>query len=90
MRAVSFGLFTMALTPLVVLLVETGAPGTAEWTIAFARAVLTTTGGLIAVAANFLLWPSLEPDLVAAEVKTRDRCAWPVRRGRVRQLAGPE
>ncbi len=68
-RAVSFGLFMMALTPLVVLLVETGAPNTGEWLIAFARAAFTTIGGLIAVGANFLLWPSREPDLVAAEVK---------------------
>jgi uncharacterized membrane protein YccC len=68
-RAVSFGLFMMALTPLVVLLVETGAPGTHEWQIAIARAGLTMMGGLIAVGANFLLWPSHEPDLVAAEVK---------------------
>jgi uncharacterized membrane protein YccC len=68
-RSVSFGLFTMALTPLVVLLVETGASDTGDWQIAIARAVLTTIGGLIAVAANFLLWPSREPDLVAAEVK---------------------
>jgi len=68
-RAVSFGLFMMALTPLVVLLVETGSPDTHEWMIAFARAALTTIGGLIAVGANFLLWPSREPDLVAAEAK---------------------
>ena len=68
-RAVSLGLFMMALTPLVVLLVETGAPDTGEWTIALARASLTGLGGVIAVAANFLLWPSREPDLVAAEVK---------------------
>jgi uncharacterized membrane protein YccC len=68
-RAVSFGLFMMALTPLVVLLVETGSPGTGGWTIAFARAAFTILGGLIAVGANFLLWPSREPDLVAAEVK---------------------
>lgn len=68
-RAVSFGLFMMALTPLIVLLVETGSSDTGEWTIALARAALTTIGGLIAVGANFLLWPSREPDLVAAEVK---------------------
>jgi uncharacterized membrane protein YccC len=68
-RAVSFGLFMMALTPLVVLLVETGAPGADEWMIAFARAAFTILGGLIAVAANFLLWPSREPDLVAEEVR---------------------
>ena len=68
-RAVSFGLFMMALTPLVVLLVETGSPDTGEWIIALARAAFTTIGGLVAVAANFLLWPSREPDLVAAEVR---------------------
>ena len=68
-RGVSFGLFMMALTPLIVLLVETGSPDSHEWQIAFARAALTTIGGLIAVGANFLLWPSHEPDLVAAEVK---------------------
>jgi uncharacterized membrane protein YccC len=68
-RAVSFGLFMLALTPLVVLLVETGAPDTHDWVIAAARAGLTTIGGLVAVGANFLLWPSREPDLVAPEVK---------------------
>jgi len=68
-RSVSLGLFQMALTPVIVLLVETGAPGTDEWQIAFARAAFTTIGGLVAVGANFLLWPSREPDLVAAEVK---------------------
>lgn len=68
-RAVSLGLFMMALTPLVVLLVETGAPDTGEWLIAVARAGLTAIGGLVAVAANFLLWPSREPDLVVPEVK---------------------
>ncbi len=36
---------------------------------ALARAALTTIGGLIAVSANFLLWPSREPELVAAEVR---------------------
>ena len=68
-RSVSFGLFMMALTPLIVLLVETGSPDSHEWQIAVARAALTTIGGLIAVGANFLLWPSREPDLVAAEVR---------------------
>jgi uncharacterized membrane protein YccC len=67
-RAVSFGLFMLALTPLVVLLVETGAPDTGEWVIAAARAALTALGGLVAVGANFLLWPSREPDLLADEV----------------------
>ena len=68
-RMVSFGLFMMALTPLVVLLVETGSPDTGEWVIAGARAGFTTIGGLIAVAANFLLWPSREPELLAPQAK---------------------
>jgi uncharacterized membrane protein YccC len=68
-RTVSFGLFMMALTPLIVLLVETGSPDAGEWMIAGIRAAFTVIGGLIAVAANFLLWPSREPDLVAPEVK---------------------
>jgi len=68
-RAVSLGLFMMALAPVIVLLVETGAPDTGEWQIAVARAALTPIGGLIAVGANFLLWPSREPELVAIEVK---------------------
>ncbi|PPQ40184.1 FUSC family protein [Rhodopila globiformis] len=68
-RAVSLGMFMLALTPLVVLLVETGAPGAGEWQIAVMRAALTTLGGLIAVAAGFLLWPSRERELVAGEVR---------------------
>jgi uncharacterized membrane protein YccC len=68
-RAVSLGLFMTALTPLVVLLVETSAPDTGEWRIAASRAILTTIGGIIAVAAGFLLWPSRERELVAAEVR---------------------
>lgn len=66
-RSVSLGLFMLALTPLVVLLVETGEPDTSEWVIAGARAALTTVGGLLAVAATFLLWPSREPARVATE-----------------------
>jgi uncharacterized membrane protein YccC len=65
-RAVNFGLFMMALTPLVVLLVEAGEPETSEWRIALARATLTIVGGLLAVAASFGLWPSREPKRLVA------------------------
>gem|GEM_PF-344563 len=57
LRAVSLGLFMVALTPLIVLLVEVGAPGEAGWTIALARAGFTTLGGVMALAASYLLWP---------------------------------
>ena len=43
-RAVSLGLFMATLTPLVVLLVETGVPGTSEWSIALARFALHHAG----------------------------------------------
>jgi uncharacterized membrane protein YccC len=69
MRSVSYGLFMLGLTPLVVLLVETGEPAASEWRIAAARAVLTTIGGIGAVAANFVLWPSREPARVTAEAR---------------------
>ena len=68
-RAVSLGLFTATLTPLVVLLVESIVPGTSEWSIAWARFVLTATGGVIAVAAGFLLWPTWEPGRLGQEAR---------------------
>ncbi|HUN45335.1 MAG TPA: FUSC family protein [Stellaceae bacterium] len=68
-RAVSFGLFMAALTPMIVLLVELGQPGASEWMIAGARALLTLAGGVIAVAGCYLLWPSWEPNRVAEEIR---------------------
>jgi uncharacterized membrane protein YccC len=68
-RAVSFGLFMLALTPLVVLLVETGQPDTSEWSIAAARFAFTTLGGGVAVAAGFVLWPSWEPERLGQEAR---------------------
>jgi uncharacterized membrane protein YccC len=69
-RAVSLGLFMAALTPLVVLLVETGIPGTSEWSIAWARFALTTLGGILAVGAGFVLWPTWEPERLPQEART--------------------
>src|SRR5258707_640240 len=68
-RAVSFGLFMAALTPMIVLLVELGAPGTSEWMIAGARALFTFAGGVVAVAGCYLLWPSWEPDRLTEEIR---------------------
>jgi uncharacterized membrane protein YccC len=66
-RSVSLGMFMAALTPLVVLLVETSQPGTSEWLIAAARAGFTTLGGTMAVLSCFVLWPSWEPKRLLAE-----------------------
>jgi uncharacterized membrane protein YccC len=68
-RGVSLGLFVAALTPLIVLLVETGQPGTSEWSIAAARFALTTLGGIVAVAAGFVLWPTWEPERLGQEAR---------------------
>ncbi len=85
-RAVNFGLFMMALTPLVVLLVETGQPDTAEWRIALARAATTIAAGWPSVAAGFVLWPSREPERLVAGAREAIGRAWPLRRGGVRRL----
>ncbi len=69
-RSVSFGLFMAALTPMIVLLVELGQPGTSEWIIAGARALLTLAGGVIAIAGCYFLWPSWEPERLDAELRT--------------------
>ena len=55
--------------------------GHREWRIALARAALTIVGGLVAVAASFLLWPSREPERLVCERAGRDRRARPLRRG---------
>ncbi len=59
-RRVSLALFLAALTPLVVLLVEIGEPDTSEWLIAAMRAGFTVIGGVLAMVACFVLWPSRE------------------------------
>jgi uncharacterized membrane protein YccC len=59
-RAVNFGLFIAALTPMIVLLIEQIAPGTDEITVAISRIDYTLLGGALAVAANLLLFPAFE------------------------------
>lgn len=69
LRAVSFGLFVSLLTPMIVLLVELGQPGTSDWMIAGERVLLTLLGGVSAIAACYVLWPSWEPHRLPADVK---------------------
>jgi uncharacterized membrane protein YccC len=59
-RQVSYAVYIAVYTPTVILLVENIHPGGPAWRIALARAGFTILGGLIAVAANFILWPSRE------------------------------
>jgi uncharacterized membrane protein YccC len=67
-RTVSFGLFMVGLTPLVVLLVEFGEPGQSEWVVLGMRAGFTVAGGMLALAGCYLLWPSWEPARLRNEV----------------------
>ncbi len=69
-RGVNFGAFIALLTPLVVLLTEFSRPGTGELLIAALRALYTLAGGVLAVLACLLLWPSWEPDRLRRELRT--------------------
>ncbi len=68
-RQVSYGVYIAVYTPTVILLVESTHPHESQWRIAAARAGFTILGGLIAVAANTVLWPSWEPDRVMADLQ---------------------
>ena len=64
-RQVSYGAYIACLTPLVVILFDVAEPGHAEWLIATMRTLYTVGGGVAAVLACTLLWPSWEPDRTA-------------------------
>ncbi len=68
-RQVSYGVYIAVYTPTVILLVESIHPGESQLRIAAARAGFTVLGGLIAVAANMLLWPIWEPDRVRSDLR---------------------
>src|SRR6185312_14654125 len=66
-RQVSFGLFMMAVTPIVVLLSELEQASVSSWALAGTRALFTLAGGTLALAACLFLWPSWEPDRLRRE-----------------------
>ena len=65
----SYGVYIAVYTPVVILLVEQIRPGEDQVHIAIARAGFTIMGGLIAVAANALLWPSWQPAQVQSDLR---------------------
>jgi len=67
-RQVSYAVYIAVYTPVVILLVEQIRPLEDQTQIALARAGFTVMGGLIAVAANMLLWPSWEPEQVRRDL----------------------
>ncbi len=68
-RQVSYGVYIAVYTPVVILLVEQIRPLEDQTQIALARAGYTILGGLIAVAANAVLWPAWQPAQVARDLK---------------------
>ncbi len=69
LRRVSFGLFLIALTPMVILLVESGTPDASEFSIALMRALYTVIGGVIALLCSLALWPGRQPQRALDEVR---------------------
>ena len=69
-RRVSYAVYIAVYTPTVILLVENIRPTDVAWHIALARGGFTIAGGVIAVVANMLLWPTWEPDRVRADLDT--------------------
>ncbi|MCW6508206.1 FUSC family protein [Lichenifustis flavocetrariae] len=68
-RQVSYGAYVACLTPLVVVLFDVVEPGHSDATIAAMRLFYTGAGGLLAIAACMVLWPSWEPDRLLGELK---------------------
>ncbi|MDX5930977.1 FUSC family protein [Acidiphilium acidophilum] len=65
-RGVNYSAYVAVLTPMIVLLIEQIEPGLDQWTIAVSRVGFTLAGGLLAVAANLVLWPSFEGNRLGA------------------------
>ncbi len=76
LRQVSYGLFTAAMTPLIIVLVEVSHTMTEQWVVAGERAALTALGGAIAIAANFLLWPQRRSAVLAETAAIAAHGAW--------------
>jgi uncharacterized membrane protein YccC len=58
LMARNYGLGVLFLTPFIILLLNTALPG--DWEVAAVRSFDTVIGGLLALLAGYLLWPSWE------------------------------
>ena len=68
-RGVNYSAFIAVLTPMIILLIEQIVPGESARLVALSRIGFTLAGGLLAIAANLLLWPSFEANRLAAATR---------------------
>jgi uncharacterized membrane protein YccC len=71
MRPINYGLYTLALTPMIMVMLDVGH--TANWETSFLRVVHTFVGGILAVVGGYVLFPIWEkqklPGELAAAIK---------------------
>ncbi len=68
-KGVNYSLYIAILTPMIVLLIEQVMPGSSQLVVAMSRIGFTVAGGVLAVGANLLLWPSFESNRLDAAVR---------------------
>ena len=70
-RPINYGLYTLALTPMIMVMLDVGH--TANWETSFLRVIHTFVGGILAVVGGYLLFPVWEkqklPGELAAAIK---------------------
>lgn len=69
MRQVSYGAYIACLTPLIVVVFDVAEPGHSGWVTAGMRTLYTLVGGVVAVAACTVLWPTWEPDRLERDLR---------------------
>ncbi len=88
----NYGLGVLFLTPFIVLLLNTVQPG--NWEVAAIRSVDTVIGGLLALLAGYLLWPSWErerlPEQLARTIAANRDYFLSVIAGYRGQTSGPD
>ncbi len=68
-RQVSYGAYIACLTPLIVVVFDLAEPGRNGWATAGMRTLYTLGGGIVAVVACSVLWPTWEPDRLKRDLR---------------------
>jgi len=65
-RPINYGLYTLALTPMIMVMLDVGH--TANWETSFLRVIHTFVGGILAVVGGYLLFPIWEKQKLPGEL----------------------